>query len=71
MCADDHRLITEEFNNLEEAIKRVPTPPFTMQRNKWGQISIIPIHGICHIPVKCMECPIMHIYAAPTVSPDI
>ena len=73
-CAEDHRLITEEFNNLEEAIQRVHLDmnyPFTGQHNNCGQVTIIAIHRMCHIMAKCTECPYIYKFSTNRKAKDI
>ena len=59
-CQQDHRLITEEFDTLQDAEKSVfnsnKKHPFVISHEKCGNISVIPIKATALITVKCTDC---------------
>ena len=74
-CAKDHRIITEEFNNLQEAEKAVLGPkanhPFTLGHKRCGQIFVIPIKAKATITVKCTECDYSYRFETNRKSKDV
>ncbi len=61
-CEKDHRLTTDTFKNLQEAIDSINNQRhyFVKQHNQCGKIIAIPTDGIAHINIKCTKCPQMY-----------
>ena len=62
-CEMDHRYMTEEFYNLQQAIQTVEAGKcqFANEHRIYGKLTIIPIKGKSHITIKCTECTFIYI----------